>query len=296
MFALLASAFFARPAGAFDVALQKPEANASASAGDNKFEFSASGKSPLSCSLLVDGATALSNVTAYRNLPVLVHASVSEGERNWSVKCVDAVGAQNESETRSLTVTAAAANESLASRPENAGSFSGFVVTSGAEREESALVASWRANPGRAVKFAALFSNDGSNALNVSLKIAITNATGESGASGVGGVGDVGGLGGENGETVASLESQVLQVEPGEKRVLQVEWTPSAEGNLIAEAVAVESGGEAVFGRAYLQLSVVRPASADWLFLLAFLCVAVLCLAVFKTRQNAAAIRGGNLK
>ena len=281
LFALLASAFLVRSAGAFEIALQKPEANATASAGDNKFEFSASGKSPLSCSLLVDGAVALSDITAYKNLPVLVHASVSEGERIWSVKCVDAEDAQNESETRSLTVTAATANDStpIASLPENSGSLSGFVVMSGAENEENALVASWRANPGRAVKFAALFSNDGSNTLNVSLKITITNATSEN----------------ENGETVASFESPVLQVESGEKRVLQVEWTPSAEGNFVANAV-VSGDSESVFGRAYLQLNVVRPASADWLFLLAFVCVALLCLAVFKTRQNAAAIRGGNLK
>ena len=286
LFALLASAFLVRSAGAFEIALQKPEANATASAGDNKFEFSASGKSPLSCSLLVDGAVALSDITAYKNLPVLVHASVSEGERIWSVKCVDAEDAQNESETRSLTVTAATANDStpIAAIPENSGSLSGFVVMSGAENEENALVASWRANPGRTVKFAALFSNDGSNALNVSLKIAITNATNENGASG-----------GENGEIVASFESPVLQVGPGEQRVLQVEWTPSAEGNFVTNAV-VSGGGESVFGRAYLQLNVVRPASADWLFLLAFVCVALLCIAVFKIRQNAAAIRGGNLK
>ncbi|MFH0973301.1 MAG: hypothetical protein V1817_00740 [Candidatus Micrarchaeota archaeon] len=286
LFTFLASAFFALPAGAFDVMLQKPEANATASAGDNKFEFSASGKSPLSCSLLVDSAVALSDIAAYKNLPVLVHASVSEGERTWSVECVDADGAQNESETRSLTATAAASNDSadIASPlPENAGSLAGFVIAAGAEGEETAVVASWRTNPGRAVKFAALFSNDGSNALNVSLKIAITNATGASG---------------ENGETIAALESPVLQVGPGEKRVLQLEWTPAVEGTFVANAAVatVSGGGETVFGRAYLQLSVVRPASADWLFLLAFVCVALLCLAVFKIRQNAAAIRGGSLK
>lgn len=300
-FAFIAVAF-ALPASAFDVTLQKPGANATAAAGDNKFEFNASGKSPLSCSLLVDDAVVLSDIAAYKNLPVLVHATVTAGERIWRVKCTDADGAQNDSETRSLSVTAAtatseasplAASSPAASSSQATGAIAGFVVTSGAENEENALIASWRANPGRTVKFAALFSNDGSAALNVSLKIVITNDKNASTEESM-----------DEGNTVASLESPSIEIAPNDKRVLQVEWTPNAEGAFVAQASIVSTGasnaagnggGETNFGRAYLMLNVVRSANADWLFVLAFACITVLCITVFKTRQNANAIRGGGL-
>lgn len=298
---LVSLACAAAAPAAFEVALQKPEANASVAEGENEFEFSASGKSPLSCELFVDGVVALSNVTAHKNLPLVVRANVSanvsggEGERaeralsvTWSVRCVDADGASAESEARTLVVQTTAGVE----KPLNAGTLSDFVVARGAEREENALVASWRANLGGRVVFAALFSNDGANALNVSLKVTVTNASASEGASEASEAGAASGV-------VAALESERVLIAPGEKRVLQVEWTPASEGAFVVEGVAVaagDAGNELAFQKAFIQLSVRKPPNVDWLFLVVLVCVAALALALFKTRLNAKAIKGGGLE
>ncbi len=318
---------------AFSVSLDSPDAGASVAAGEVKFGFTAGGQSPMACTVLVNGADA-ANVTAQKNLPVIARADVSAGEWMWSVRCVDSAGGSGESEERSLTVTSFveplpstespespsaspelfsaspdAAAESVAAtevptpeipKPDVAGSLSSFVVTRGGERDDSAVLQSWRSSVGRAVEFAALFSNDGANALNVSLKVTIT---GESASSDE-----------ELRESVvASLDSGFASVASGEKRVFGVVWTPQAEGVYTVEARVVSgvnssvdssvdsTGVEGVesadgsFGKAFLQLNVVRSANADWLFLLALACVAVVLIAVFKTRANAKAIKGGGL-
>jgi hypothetical protein len=84
-------------------------------------------------------------------------------------------------------------------------------------------------------------------------------------------------------------------VKPGEKRVLQVEWTPASEGAFEAQASAATPDG-IEFQRAFLRLDVVQPPNIDWFFLLLLVCVTVLALALFKARLNAKAIKGGSLK
>jgi hypothetical protein len=231
----------------------------------------------MQCELLFNNATVAANITAYRNLPVSVQANPSPGALRWSVRCVDADGASAESEARALDVKTleGEGGGEEAPKTQNTGVLSGFVVTQGAEREEgeSALVASWRANVGRKVVLAALFSNEGSNALNVSMKVTLSQ--------------------GEN--AVGSLESSATEVKPGEKRVLQVEWTPASEGAFEAQASAATPDG-IEFQRAFLRLDVVQPPNIDWFFLLLLVCVTVLALALFKARLNAKAIKGGSLK
>jgi hypothetical protein len=305
-------------AGAFGVALDSPAAGASLPAGEAKFVFTAGGKSPLSCVLVIDGSVA-ANATAQKNLPVTVKAVLNGASgpgagavaRAWRVSCVDADGAFGESEERAVLVKPVATpaptqpvqgaqsspsptsspssssppySPSLPSSGEQqqpkqdfAGSLSGFVVSRGGEREENALMASWRSSPGRAVEFAALFSNDGSKALTVWLRVTVSS-------------------GNASNSSVELIESSRVLIQSGEERVLSASWTPRAEGNYLVEAAGVAQETDAGLGKAFLQVGVARAANADWLFVVAIACVALTLVAAFKTRANASAIRGSSLK
>ncbi len=289
---LLVSALcaLAGAASAFTVTLDSPAAGATVFEGENKFGFTAGGKSPMACVLSFNDVAA-ANATAQKNLPVVVSASLAAGNRLWSVSCEDANGEKGDSGARTLFVQGVDGGDlgGANASPDSPGSpgsgsgvlpapgWSGFAVSSGGEREENALaMPAWRANPGRRLVFAALFYNDGADALNVSLKVNVSSTGAEAAVA-------------------EALESQSVEVAPGEQRVLQAEWTPRGEGVFTAEAVLVSGADGSALGKAFLQVDVVRPANVDWFFLLAFLCVAVLLFAVFKTRANAKAIRGGGL-
>ncbi|MEM0475804.1 MAG: hypothetical protein QW343_03345 [Candidatus Norongarragalinales archaeon] len=285
VFLSLAVACFSTSTLAFTVTLNSPAADAVLPLGTHRFVFTASGASPLNCMVLLNESPAV-NTTAQKNLPVAVSINFSTGGFfSWRARCIDAKGESGESEARRVQVEeskievegSGESGEGIASvvapKPQNAGTLSGFVVSSGGEREEAALFQSWRSNPGRRVILAALFSNDGVNELNVSLHVKILNES-------------------TDGAVVALLASDGVAIAPGERRVLQVEWTPQSQGAFIAEGIIVSVDG-AEFQKAFLQINVARADSADWFFVVAFVCLAALLVALFKTRLNARAIRDG---